>query len=163
MYRRYTQGRGEGVSVSRMRHNRLRDILILVLVIALAVLAWFAVPAIRDNNARKSTMITQLQNECNEAVEIAQKQLSRTAGTDSYYSLAMIRSDLHAIQSLNDAYIKAYNSKLIPDELNDQINWILSVIRQYYDIVQAGTDTGLIVTNLLTSLNELKQGLDNLN
>ena len=75
----------------------------------------------------------------------------------------MIRSDLHAIQSLNDAYIKAYNSKLIPDELNDQINGILSVIRQYYDIVQAGTDTGLIVPNLLTSLNELKQGLDNLN
>ena len=163
MYRRYTQGRGVGASYSRTRYTRIRDILILVLVAALAVLSVFAVPAFRKNASKRNVFVGQIQSECNEAVELAQKKLSRTAGTESYYSLAMIRSNLHAIQSINDAYIQAYSEKLISDDMNDQINGILTLVKQYYENVQAGADTGLFVTNLQTRLSELKQSLDGLN
>ena len=161
MYRRYTQGRGEGVSVSRMRHNRLRDIIILVLLLGLAALAWFAVPAIRNNHAKKDVMVQQIRSECVEAVEVSQKQLSRTAGTSSYYSLALIRGNLRAMQALDEAYIKAYNERLLTDDQNNQINSLLTLIKQYYDNVQAGADTGQFVTDLQTRLRELQQGLDN--
>ena len=162
MYRRYTQGRGETVPVSRNRHTRFRDILILILLLGLAVLAYFAIPAIRNNQSKRESYIQQIQDECGKAVETSQKNISRTAGTESYYSLAVIRSNLHAIISLDEAYVKAYSGRLLSDEQTDTVNTMLTMIRQYYSTAQAGSDTGQFATELQNLLRELQLGLDSL-
>ena len=160
MYRRYSQDRRENVSISRMRHTRIRDILIVILVLALAVLAYFAVPAIRNNEDKRDTYIQQIRNECEEARETANK-LSSSGGTENRFLLASIRSNLHAIQSLNETYIKAYNEKLLTDDQNDKINSMLTMIKNYYEKGTENTSTELFANEMRNRTNELDNELRN--
>ena len=75
MYRRYSQT-GEGaVSSSRRFRNRLKNLLIIILLLALIALSVWAIPALRDRESNKATLIQRIQTECGAAI----RQTSRRA------------------------------------------------------------------------------------
>ena len=103
MYRRYSQRNGDGLSLTQMKRNRIKDIVILLLIAAVIAMAVFLVPALREKSEERETYIHRFQVEAEEASRLT-TSLSRTAGADSAAILAKIRSNIYAIKKLNEHY-----------------------------------------------------------
>ncbi len=154
MYRRYSQMNGESVSLSQIKRNRIRNVLILLLVAGLAVLAVFAYPAMKYQKDQRATIIQKMLSECSEA-SVRTSSLSRTGGSESALILAQIRSNLHAIKTLNETYTQG--GRLIREE---EIQGLLDSVDGYLKYLTTGMDTGEYQTNLTTSLDVLLERLN---
>ena len=158
MYRRYSQVNGEGVSLSQMKRNRIRDIVILLLAAGLATLAVFAVPAFQYRADERAILVQKMQSECGKALNIT-SVLSRTGGQDSYQRLAEIRSYLYSIRTMNEVYRSQTLDSLLPDE---EIQTLLSMVDNYLQYLNKGMDTGEYQTSLQNTLTNLQTELGGL-
>ncbi len=158
MYRRYSQANGDGISLSQIKKNRIKDIVILLLVAALAALAVIAVPALQNRSSMRELFVQRIQSECDEAIRQT-ATLSRNAGADSAMILARIRSNLYAIKVLNMTYHGATGEWLVQDE---DIQTLLNMVNNYMDYLKKGMETGEYQTNLQTALDQLQGILANL-
>ena len=151
MYRRYSHTGGEGLSLSQIKRNRIKDVLILILAAAVIVLAVLTIRSLRQQGATHEQFIAMMQNECSRAADEA-KGLSRTGGMDSYAMLARIRSNLYAIRKLNDIYNAQNGSYLIPDE---EVLTIQNMVDRYMEYLNKGMDTGEYQSSLQNALAQL--------
>ena len=78
MYRRYSQRNGDGLSLTQMKRNRIKDIVILLLAAAVIAMAVFMIPTIKGQNEERETYIHRFQMEAEEASRQT-NSLSRTS------------------------------------------------------------------------------------
>ena len=104
MYRRYSQGNDNPVSLNQMKRSRIKDLIIVVLVILLAASLVIGIPAVQSRNGIRAAYIQRIQAECDEAIRHT-SLLSRNAGADSASQLARIRSNLYAILMISSGWI----------------------------------------------------------
>ena len=154
MYRRYSQMNGQNISLSQIKRNRFRNILIILLAAGLIVLAVFAYPAMKYQKDERAAIIQRMNQECSEASKRTES-LSRTGGSESPLILAQIRSNLYAIQTLNEAY--SAGGRLLRDE---EVQNILNSVDNYIKYLTTGMNTGEYQTNLQNSLNALQEILN---
>ncbi|MBP5728250.1 MAG: hypothetical protein J6Y48_14360, partial [Clostridia bacterium] len=100
MYRRYSQTGDGSMPLSQVNRNRIKNIIILLLLAALAALLVISLPLIRGREGSRAIFIQQIQKECDDANKDT-STLSRTAGADSAAILSRVRSNVHAIRTLN--------------------------------------------------------------
>lgn len=159
MYRRYSQT-GEGaVSSSRRFRNRLKNLLIIILLLALIAFSVWAIPALRDRESNKASLIQRIQTECGEAVRQT-SSLSRNAGADSASILARIRSNVYAIRTLNALGNSSGFGSLVSEE---SVMTIQNLVDRYLTYITTGMDTGEYQTSLQNALGELQDAVQNLN
>ena len=159
MYRRYSQGNGNGLSLSQMKRSRLKDLLILLLAGMLIAALVIGIPAMRQLDGSRSIYIQRMQSEVDEAIRQT-ATLSRNAGADSAAILARIRSNLYAIRMISSLYT-AQGGELLVNE--DRLLTLQNTVDRYLTYLTTGMDTGEYQTNLQISLEELQEELGALN
>ena len=159
MYRRYSQTNGANVSLAQMKRSRIKDLLILVLFALLAAALVIGIPAVLKDNDTRSSYIQQIQSECEEAVRQAET-LSRTGGVDSYLTLARIRSNLYAIQTVSSLNAYQGGGILVSE---DRITTLQNIVDGYFDYLNRGQATGEYQTTLQIALEELRETVNALN
>jgi len=159
MYRRYSQGNGNGLSLSQMKRSRLKDLLILLLAGMLIAALVIGIPAMRQRDGSRSIYIQRMQSEVDEAIRQT-ATLSRNAGADSAAILARIRSNLYAIRMISSLYT-AQGGELLVNE--DRLLTLQNTVDRYLTYLTTGMDTGEYQTNLQISLEELQEELGALN
>ena len=159
MYRRYSQT-GEGAAGSSRRfRNRLKNLLIILLLLALIGLSIWAVPALRDRESNRSSLIQRIQTECGEAIRQT-STLSRNAGADSASILARVRSNVYAIRTLNALGNSSGFGYLVSEE---SVMTIQNLVDRYLTYITTGMDTGEYQTSLQNALTELQNAVQSLN
>ena len=154
MYRRYSQTNAGGISMSQIKHNRIRDLLILVLAGLLIAALVLGIPAMQKQSNTRSLYIQRIQAECDDAIRQT-SALSRNAGANSAAILAQIRSNVYAIGVLNEVRIgeEGAGGRLLQE---DQVTSLQSYIDNYLSFLTTGMDTGEYQTNLQNSLETLQ-------
>ena len=158
MYRRYSQTNAGGVTMSQIKHNRIRDLLILVLAGLLIAALVLGIPAMQKQSNTRSLYIQRIQAECDEAI----RQISlpsRNAGADSASQLARIRSNLYAIRMISNLNNAEGGGILVDD---DRIMTLQNTVDRYLTYLTTGMDTGEYQTTLQTALEELRDELSTL-
>ena len=156
MYRRYSQTNAGGVTMSQIKHNRIRDLLILVLAGLLIAALVLGIPAIQKQNDTRSLYIRRIQAECDDAIRQS-SSLSRNAGADSASILAKIRSSLYAIRMISNLNSAEGGGILVDD---DRIMTLQNTVDRYLTYLTTGMDTGEYQTTLQTSMEELQEELN---
>jgi hypothetical protein len=156
MYRRYSQGNANNVSLSQLKRNRLKDLLILLLILGLGASLFFGIPAIRQRGDNRALYIQRIQAECDDAIRQT-STLSRNAGADSASILARIRCNLYAIRTLSALNLSQNGETLVSE---DQIVTLQNTVDRYLNYLTTGMDTGEYQTNLQTALEELQEKLN---
>ncbi len=159
MYRRYSQGSGNNVSLSQMKRSRLKDLLILLLTALLVAALAIGIPALQKQGNTRSIYIQRVQAECDEALRLT-TTLSRNAGADSASILAKIRSNLYTIRMVSAMSVAQGDGPLVDD---DQILTLQNTVDRYLTYLTTGMDTGEYQTNLQIALEELQAELNELN
>ena len=159
MYRRYSQGSGNNVSLSQMKRSRLKDLLILLLTALLVAALAIGIPALQKQGNTRSIYIQRVQAECDEALRLT-TTLSRNAGADSASILAKIRSNLYTIRMVSAMSVAQGDGPLVDD---DQILTLQNTVDRYLTYLTTGMDTGEYQTNLQIALEELQTELNELN
>ena len=155
MYRRYSQMGDGSMPLSQVNRNRIKNILILLLVIAVAVLLVISLPMLKDRDNNRALYIQTIQKECKEAMGES-STLSRTAGADSPAILSRIRSNIHAIRTVNNLSASG-GSRLLEDE---RLLTLQNMVDKYLQYLTTGMDTGEYTTNLQNALQELQDILN---
>ena len=158
MYRRYSENKGNGASLSQMKRNRLKNLLILLLAALLIASLALGIPAIQQRNTVRTVHIQRIQTECDDAVRQT-ATLSRNAGADSALILARIRSDLYTIRTINNISIQEGMGSLVSE---DRILELENTVDRYLTYLTTGMDTGEYQTNLQNALEELQTELNEL-
>ena len=159
MYRRYSQTNAGGISMSQIKHNRIRDLLILVLAGLLIAALVLGIPAMQKQSNTRSLYIQRIQAECDDAIRQT-SALSRNAGADSASILAKIRSSLYAIRMISNLNNAEGGGVLVDD---DRIMTLQNTVDRYLTYLTTGMDTGEYQTTLQTALEELQITLSTLN
>ena len=150
MYRRYSQMGDGSMPLSQVNRNRIKNILILLLIIAVAVLLVISLPMMRNRDNARTLYIQTIQKECKEAYSDT-ATLSRTAGADSPAILSRVRSNVHAIRTVNNLSTSD-GSRLVEDE---RLLTLQNMVDNYLQYLTTGMDTGEYTTNLQNALQEL--------
>lgn len=158
MYRRYSQANGTGLSMSQMKHSRIRDLVILVLAGLLVASLVLGIPAMLKQTDVRTLYIQRIQAECDDAIRLT-STLSRNAGADSASILARIRSNLYAIRMISNLNAAEGGGPLVEDE---RILTLQNTVDRYLTYLTTGMDTGEYQTGLQTSLEELQETLSGL-
>ena len=158
MYRRYSQANGTGLSMSQMKHSRIRDLVILVLAGLLVASLVLGIPAMLKQTDIRTLYIQKIQAECDDAIRLT-STLSRNAGADSASILARIRSSLYAIRMISNLNAAEGGGPLVEDE---RILTLQNTVDRYLTYLTTGMDTGEYQTGLQTSLEELQETLSGL-
>lgn len=158
MYRRYSQANGTGLSMSQMKHSRIRDLVILVLAGLLVASLVLGIPAMLKQTDVRTLYIQRIQAECDDAIRLT-STLSRNAGADSASILARIRSSLYAIRMISNLNAAEGGGPLVEDE---RILTLQNTVDRYLTYLTTGMDTGEYQTGLQTSLEELQETLSGL-
>ena len=158
MYRRYSQANGTGISMSQMKHSRIRDLVILVLAGLLVASLVLGIPAMLKQTDVRTLYIQRIQAECDDAIRLT-STLSRNAGADSASILARIRSSLYAIRMISNLNAAEGGGPLVEDE---RILTLQNTVDRYLTYLTTGMDTGEYQTGLQTSLEELQETLSGL-
>ncbi len=137
--------------------RRLQGILIIALtiVIVLMLVVYFAFlrPAATNNEVLRQRYRSEMQNELKQALNVANKDLSRTAGWDS--NVAKLRSYIYGVSLRYSDYRLAGGELLAPFE---RIDDLLTALEDYIARMQeGGTSTGNIVTTIQNGLNEMME------
>ena len=151
MYRRYSQRNGDGLSLTQMKRNRIKDIVILLLIAAVIAMAVFLVPALREKSEERETYIHRFQVEAEEASRLT-TSLSRTAGADSAAILAKIRSNIYAIKKLNEHY---RNQQGVPLLADTDLQEVINMIDRYIASLTTGINTGTYQTDLQLTVDQI--------
>ena len=96
---RYSSRSRLSVSDGGERARRAQAILILILIAGLAVTVFMLVPAMNYRTEAHSDFMDQMWEECKDAVSRTEK-LSNNGASDSYSSLAVIRSEVRVMDTL---------------------------------------------------------------
>lgn len=158
MYRRYSQANGTGLSMSQMKHSRIRDLVILVLAGLLVASLVLGIPAMLKQTDVRTLYIQRIQAECDDAIRLT-STLSRNAGADSASILARVRSSLYAIRMISNLNAAEGGGPLVEDE---RILTLQNTVDRYLTYLTTGMDTGEYQTGLQTSLEELQETLSGL-
>ena len=159
MYRRYSQNNGEGVSITQIKRNRIRNAVTLLLALTIVALVIIGVPALRYRSEERSQFISRMQTECSEAIRQT-SVLSRNAGADSALILAKVRSAICSIRTVNSAYGGLTNAPMVSD---DQLMTLQNMVDRYLTYLTTGMDTGEYQTNLQNALDALQIQINLLN
>ena len=159
MYRRYSQGSGNNVSLSQMKRSRLKDLLILLLTALLVAALAIGIPALQKQGNTRSIYIQRVQAECDEALRLT-TTLSRNAGADSASILAKIPSNLYTIRMVSAMSVAQGDGPLVDD---DQILTLQNTVDRYLEYLTTGMDTGEYQTTLQNALEELQEAVMTLN
>jgi len=152
MYRRYSQVNENAQSRSQMNRNRVKNLIILLMAGCIVALLIIGIPAIKNNQDRRSYYIQRMQAECDEAVRQT-TTLSRNAGADSAAILAKIRSNLYAIRTINNLNSGLGEKRLLDDE---QVQTLQNTVDRYLSFLTTGMNTGEYQTTLQNALGELQ-------
>ena len=158
MYRRYSQGNDNPVSLNQMKRSRIKDLIILVLVILLAASLVIGIPAVQSRNGIRAAYIQRIQAECDEAIRQT-SLLSRNAGADSASQLARIRSNLYAIRMISSMNAGENGGALVSE---DRILSLQNTVDRYLTYLTTGMDTGEYQTTLQNEIEELQEELSHL-
>ena len=158
MYRRYSQVNDGSMPLSQINRNRIKNILILVLAAAVAALLVISLPLLKSRDSNRSLYIQQMQKECREALADS-STLSRTAGADSSSTLSRVRSNIHAIRTINSLSNSEGNGQLVADEMLQNMQ---NMVDKHLTYLTTGMDTGEYTTSLQTSLSGLQEILQTL-
>ena len=150
MYRRYSQTGNGGVPLSQVNRNRIKNVLILLLIAAVAALLVISLPMMRNRDNARALYIQTVQKECKEAYSDT-ATLSRTAGADSPAILSRVRSNVHAIRTVNNLSASD-GGRLVEDE---RLLTLQNMVDKYLQYLTTGMDTGEYTTNLQNALQEL--------
>ena len=164
MYRSY-QARGgrpgglEGDSGGRLLRERVRNILLALLAVALVVSLVLGIPAMRYRSESRSAIVSRLQNDCNAAVSLANRNLSRTGGTSSAATLGQIRGYVYAMDTVNQLYngMMGGDSYLVPIEL---ITPLYGTLENFTNLLTTGADTSVMSNDLLLQLAALSDAVN---
>ena len=151
MYRRYSQVGDGSMPLSQVNRNRIKNILILLLLIAVAVLLVISLPMLKDRENNRALYIQTLQKECKEAYSDT-ATLSRTAGADSSAVLSRVRSNVHAMRTVNNLSA-AEGGRLVEDE---RLMTLQNMVDKFLQYLTTGMDSGEYTTNLQNALLELQ-------
>ena len=151
MYRHYSQRNGDGLSLTQMKRNRIKDIVILLLIAAVIAMAVFLIPLLHQKNEERETYIHRFQVEAEEASRLT-TSLSRTAGADSAAILAKIRSNVYAIRKLNEHYRSQQGNPLLSDT---DLQEIINMIDRYIASLTTGINTGTYQTDLQLTIDQI--------
>ena len=151
MYRRYSQRNGDGLSLTQMKRNRIKDIVILLLLAAVIAMAVFLVPTLRGQNEEREIYIHRFQLEAEEASRQT-TSLSRTAGADSAAILAKVRSNIYAIRKLNEHYRSQQGVPLLADA---DLQEVINMIDRYIASLTTGINTGTYHTDLQLTVDQI--------
>ena len=158
MYRRYSQRNGDGLSLTQMKRNRIKDIVILLLVAAVIAMAVFLIPALREKSEERETYIHRFQVEAEEASRLT-TNLSRSAGADSAAILAKVRCNIYAIKKLNEHYSSQAGAPMLSDA---DLQEILNMIDRYFAALTTGIITGTYQTDLQLTVDQIIEVLGTL-
>ena len=158
MYRRYSQVGDGSMPLSQVNRNRIKNILILILLAALAAMLVISLPLLKNRDSNRALFIQQMQKECDDAVKDS-STLSRTAGADSAAILSRIRSNVHAIRTVNSLGSAESGRPLVEDE---RLLTLQNMVDQYLQYLTTGMDTGGYTTNLQNALGELQEIINTL-
>jgi len=158
VYRRYSQMGDGSMPLSQVNRNRIKNILIVLLMIALAVLLVISLPLMKSRDNNRTDYIQQIQKECKEAYNET-LALSRTAGADSAAILSRVRSNIHAIRTINSLSGADGSRSLLEDE---RVLTLQNMVDQYLQYLTTGMDTGGYTTNLQNALGELQEIINTL-
>lgn len=151
MYRRYSTA-GSYVDQGRRPASPMKNVLIILLLVISIVLGVLGLPALKLRGDLKKDYIQVLRTECYDALTVTDK-LSRTASASSGAMLARVRSDVHAMQVINDeSDLGGFGGKLLSEET---LSSLLLQIDSYLDFITTGMDTGDKQTNLSNELSAL--------
>ncbi len=158
MYRRYSQRNGDGLSLTQMKRNRIKDLVILLLAAAVIAMAVFMIPTIKGQNEEREIYIHRFQMEAEEASRQT-NSLSRTAGADSASILAKIRSNIYAVKKLNEHYSSQHGAPLLAEaDLQEMVN----MVDRYLAALTTGITTGTYQTDLQATIDQLVEVLGTL-
>ena len=158
MYRRYSQRNGDGLSLTQMKRNRIKDLVILLLAAAVIAMAVFMIPTIKGQNEEREIYIHRFQMEAEEASRQT-NSLSRTAGADSASILAKIRSNIYAVKKMNEHYSSQHGAPLLAEaDLQEMVN----MIDRYLAALTTGTTTGTYQTDLQATIDQMIEVLGTL-
>ena len=136
--------------------SRLQGIALLLLLALLAAGAVYAVPAVRYRSEAQRYFSARMLTECDDAVSNTTK-LSRTASSNSYSTLAQIRSEVYAMDLLNQMNAGLPGgSFLIPEST---LTGLYSLLDSYNSNLITGIATGDLQTELSGALNALRDML----
>ena len=158
MYRRYSQRNGDGLSLTQMKRNRIKDLVILLLAAAVIAMAVFMIPTIKGQNEEREIYIHRFQMEAEEASRQT-NSLSRTAGADSASILAKIRSNIYAVKKLNEHYSSQHGAPLLAEaDLQEMVN----MVDRYLAALTTGITTGTYQTDLQATIDQMIEVLGTL-
>ncbi len=158
MYRRYSQRNGDGLSLTQMKRNRIKDLVILLLAAAVIAMAVFMIPTIKGQNEEREIYIHRFQMEAEEASRQT-NSLSRTAGADSASILAKIRSNIYAVKKLNEHYSSQHGAPLLSDA---DLQEVINMIDRYLQALTTGITTGTYQTDLQLTVDQIIEVLHTL-
>ena len=161
MYRHYSRGDSQMLTMDQRKRNRLKDLIILLLAVALAVVCVLGVPAMQSKSGNHQLYVQRIRSECEEAVRLT-NTLSRNAGADSASLLARIRSNVYSMQVIN---VLSINQDGPAGTLIEPttVSSILNIIDQYLSVLITGMATGEQQTALLGVLETVLADLVLLN
>ena len=139
--------KGEDPVRARFR-NTVKNTAILVLVIALIVGAVFAVPAFRYRSETADTYLQRVRSECSTAISLT-NTLSRTAGSGTNSTLALVRSHIYAMEVISTLNNGMGGGYIIQPSV---FSSLYSILDEYSSRMTTGTNTADQVTALQNSL-----------
>lgn len=130
--------------------------LTVALLIALGAMLIFGMPALSYKGQSEGTFTKRMMAECDDALTLA-NNLSRNGAADSYATLGRIRSDIHAVNVINEVHNTIAGSYYVQPYVFTNI---FSIIDSYNNNLKLGNVTMQNLTDLVNSLNELRVMLE---
>ncbi len=152
--KRYTSRNRLSVGDGGERLRRVQTVAIVLLAIALAAALITLLPGSTYKTDMRRYIQGQMLSECDDAVQQASR-LSRTASTSSYDALARIRSEVYAIDTLNEALHDVGNEAYLIDP--GVFTAMYTLLDTYNNKLITGIQTGEQQTQLTADLNSLHQ------
>lgn len=129
-----------------------------VLIIGVLLLGVFGIPAITFRSQSENTFINRMLTECDDALTLA-GNLSRNGGADSAATLGRIRSDIHAIDVINDMRSTLGGGHYVEPYVFTNL---YSIIDSYSANLRLGNVTMQNLTDLVQALEALQATLNGL-
>lgn len=154
------RGMGSASDSTRRLAVRVKNVLLILLALALIVSLIMGIPSLRYRSDAKEYIISRMEVECGDARYYLSK-LSNTGGSSTYAQLARIRSEIYAMQVLNQTYaaMEGSGSKTLVDDAI--FSNLFSLVETYYNqLITSSTNTSSVLTDMGTTLTELQTALD---
>lgn len=152
---RYAGGKG-GVVMSAGGGPRWAMPAVVLLAILLAVMSFFGVRAMMYQSQSEGTFVNRMLTECDDALALA-NGLSRSGGAESAATLGRIRSDIHAIDAINEVRNTVTGGGyFVPPYVFTNL---YSIIDSYTNNLKLGNVTMQNLTDLVSALESLRDML----